>query len=85
MKKKSKSNLVIIAVILLVALFFSVYSLILNVKKTYAYSYSNYQTTYEYNVNASNVTLYSTLLDGEEFVDGFGFKSKDIISLGYNL
>ena len=72
MKKKSKSNLVIIAVILLVALFFSVYSLILNVKKTYAYSYSNYQTTYEYNVNASNVTLYSTLLDGEEFVDGYG-------------
>ena len=54
MKKKSKSNLVIIAVILLVALFFSVYSLILNVKKTYAYSYSNYQTTYEYNVNAKS-------------------------------
>lgn len=73
MKKYNKGNFIVIVIILLIALVFSVSSLIMNIKNTLAYSYATYQTSFDYTVDASSVNVYSTLKNSNEtFVEGYG-------------
>lgn len=80
-KLKKVNDVIIIIAILVVAMLFSLISIIINFRKTYYYN-ASYKDNYKIDVNANNATIYATKTDTEEFVQGYGPRE---VSLSYGL
>lgn len=74
MKKLSNQNIFVLVVsILVVALIINIVGIILHVKNIHANTYTSYQSTFETDVDANNVTIYTTLKDSDKgFLEGYG-------------